>query len=72
LIEGEQEGIQAANPSCQERFVDQMFEPRRLQPGQLLRMRVVERQKGRSSAASCNSSVASTVLGSESFIDLGA
>src|SRR4051794_27044176 len=46
LIEREQEGVQTANPSCEECFADQVFEPFRLQPGQRLRMRVVERQKG--------------------------
>jgi hypothetical protein len=35
-----------AYPSCEERLADQVFEPFRLQPGQLLRVRVVEREKG--------------------------
>ena len=30
LIEGEQEGVQTANPSCEERFANQVFEPFRL------------------------------------------
>ena len=46
LIEGEQEGVHVAYPSCEERLADQVFEPFRLQPGQLLRVRVVEREKG--------------------------
>src|SRR6185369_8385945 len=51
LIEREQEGVEIANPSCEECFTDQVFEPFRLEPGQLLRMRVVERKQGASQRA---------------------
>jgi hypothetical protein len=51
LIEREQEGVEIADPSCEERFTDKVFEPFRLEPGQLLRMRIVEREQGASERA---------------------
>src|SRR5438270_1655142 len=43
LVERQQEGVEASYSPRQERLFDQMLQPRRLEPGQLLRMVVVER-----------------------------
>src|SRR5438552_5903801 len=42
LIEGEQEGVDVSNSSRQERLAYGIFQPLRLQPGQLPRMVIVE------------------------------
>src|SRR2546423_8957078 len=44
LIEREQEGVDISNSSRQEGLAYQIFQPRRLQPRQCLRMGVVERE----------------------------
>src|SRR5205823_3870149 len=45
LIEREQESVEVSNPPCQEGLAYEMLQPRRLQPRQLSRMGVVEREQ---------------------------